>query len=233
MSIKRKGIFMKKKLVSNIFICIWCCYLVYFILKINHLLGGGETAMINQDTIISCITLFSVTATLLGNIFSVIYTYKKDGEKMNKIQTDLTEGTNGLNSRIENECKDLSDDHKEIIDNLKGGHYEIKEGIAKIYAFQEKEEAIRQEAAKHMPAELQLEDLVKKVFENNRQLRNDIDALQKELREKEHLIDQQKQLLQEKDEIINTRRRLAKKMMHNQNRSKNKHEYDRDDELER
>lgn len=218
---------MKKRLVSNIFICIWCCYLVYFILKINHLSGGGKTMTINQDTIISCIALFSVAATLLGNIFSITHSNKKDREKMDKIQTDLTEGTNGLNSRIENECKDLSGDHKEIMDNLKDGHYEIKEGIAKIYAFQKKEEAVRQEAAKHMPAELQLEDLVKKVFENNRQLRNDIDELQKELHEKEYLIDQQKQLIYEKDKIIKQQK------TYNREYDRDGYGYDRDDELDR
>ncbi len=187
----------------------------------------------DKSEIISYVELLGIAITLIGNVIAAVWTYVKDSEKMKDIHNDLKDGNKDLNSRVEKECRDLSDDHKEIIDNLKGGHNEIKESIAKIYAFQEKEEAVRQEAAKHMPSEFQLVDLVEKVFENNRQLRNDIDELQKELREKEHLINRQKQLIHEKDKIIEQQKIIHYEKTYNQEYDRDGYEYDRDDELER
>lgn len=196
------------------------------------------------------ITLAASAVILLGNIAGLFITYHKDSAKMEAIHTSVSHGNEKLEGRVEGECKDLSNEHKELSkehreltkeltkeiqftkENITKDIYAVKEEINQISAFQQKEEAVRQEAAKHMPKEEELGKLVREVFENNRKLAEDNIHLREALKEKEKIIEQNKQIIKEQQEIID-REETIKRIKAQQKYMEQENGLDReDDELE-
>lgn len=189
---------------------------IAIIVIINNIFNtnGGILMEIKIEEIITLVTAIVI---FTGNIISIIWTYRKDSARAKQIHTDLNQGNEKLNNKIESEYKDLSknlsenkkeltSEHKDILKNIQS----TKDKVNQIFSFQEKEAAIRQEASKHMPKETQLENLVKEVFENNRNLRNDIIRLENALAEKEQLLKQKQQLILEQQKIIENQNQLKK-----------------------
>lgn len=177
----------------------------------------------NQMRNIDWVEVAGVASAVVGvfGFISVLVTqvlfYKKDSEKMSAIHTDVNHGKEKLDERVENECKDLSQEHKDISKNIqlvkeviRDDIYTVKEKVGEISAFQQKEEAIRQEAAKYMPKEENLVKLVQEVFENNKKLMKENNHLQQIIKEKEHIIEQEKQIIKEKDRLIKRERKISR-----------------------
>lgn len=112
-------------------------------------------------------------ASLIGSYFMYLGKSKKildvveelKGERFNQLREDgkgiLTKG-----DKLSSEHDKLSSEH----DKLSSEHNGLKEELYKIYMNQEKEKAAREAAAKYMPEEGKLVDLVRMVYNNNEKL---------------------------------------------------------------
>lgn len=141
-----------------------------------------------------------------ATIISAIIAYRS---KIQKVLEKILEKEDNLSTehkRLEQKHGDLSSEHK----SLSSEHKEIRDIANQIFAFQREQVAVRQEAARHMPHEMELNKLVYSVFEHNKNLidsnidlQNELSQiqfrnheLQEELKQKERMLRNMEQELQ-------------------------------------
>lgn len=144
-----------------------------------------------------------------ATIISAIIAYRSKIQKVLEKEDNLSTEHKGLERKhddLSSEHKDLSGEHK----SLSSEHKEIRDIANQIFAFQREQVAVRQEAARHMPHEMELNKLVYSVFEHNKNLidsnidlQNELSQiqfrnheLQEELKQKERMLRNMEQELQ-------------------------------------
>lgn len=162
-------------------------------------------------------------ATIIGSLISGVIGYfvaiSKAKRIIEELPGTLSEKCGNLSkehSGLSKEHDNLSKEHKELFKEHQEMHKEffkefsaLDKGINEIKSFQTKEEAVRQEASKHLPQETQLEVLVKQVFENNNALINEKHSLENKILLMEQQISNlQKELSEEKNKALEANLKL-------------------------
>lgn len=141
--------------------------------------------------------------TLLCAFITGIISYFIAVNKPKRIIEELPDDLSKKHDNLSKEHDKLFKEQYGIQKEFSKGFSMLDKSIGEIKAFQEKEEAVRQEAAKHLPQETQLEVLVKQVFENNNALINEKHSLENKILLLEQQISNlQKELSDEKNKAL-------------------------------
>lgn len=114
---------------------------------------------------------------------------------MRTLADDVKSIKNQENGRRE-EHKDLSGEHKDLSGehkDLSREHLDIRDNVKQLLFEQQRQQSVREEAAKHMPAEEALLKMAENVFANNEKLVRENTALKEQIKHLKKQMEQKQQ----------------------------------------